>query len=153
MRKALLARPSSLIVNDMKHLIESTGCEPTPLTSLTELADFESDDVAGILISTAPSSKVKDKYWDVIQQSASVFPGKPIFLASYSTVRSTKITASQRLKDHGISHELVSLEELDNIHFSNNAHMLILTQKEISNESKFPSILNCVKKLLNGPTS
>ena len=153
MRKVLLARPSSLIVNDMKHLIESTGCEPTPLTSLEELANFESAEVAAIVISTALSSKVKDKYWDVIQRSASAFPGKPIFLASYSSVRSTKITASQRLKDHGIGHELVSLEELDQIVFDNDKHMLILTQKEISDESKFPAILNCVKKLLGGSIS
>ena len=52
MKYVLLARPSSLIVNDMQKLISATGCEPKPLSSIDEFENYNSDDVAGIVIST-----------------------------------------------------------------------------------------------------
>lgn len=148
MKYVLLARPSSLIVNDMKKLISSTGCQPKPLNSIDEFKNYGSDEVAAIVISTALSSKVKDKYWEVTQSSLTSFPGKPIFLASYSSVRSTKIVAGKRLKEHGIELELLSLDDLKSKAFNATSHILLLTQAEISNDELFPSILEKVNGLI-----
>ncbi len=148
MKYVLLARPSSLIVKDMKQLISSSGCEPQPLRSLSEFKNYSSHEVAGIVISTALSSVVSDKYWDVIKKSILSFPDKPIFLASYSSVRNTKITAGQRIKEHNISMELLSLEETKTRDFSQKKHILILTQKEISDKMKFPAIKDMVTEIL-----
>lgn len=152
MKYVLLARPSSLIVNDMKNLITSTGCQPTPLASIDEFDNYEADQVAAVVISTALSSKVKDKYWEVIKRSLIHYPYIPIFLASYSSVKSTKIVANKRLEENGIDMELVSLDEMKVQAFDSNKQILILTQGEISNQVLFPSILDKVNSILQKTT-
>ena len=147
MKYMLLARPSALIVNDMKRLVSKTGLEPQPLTSTDQFHDYDESDVGGIVISTALSSKVNEKYWEVIEKAVSYFPGKPIFLASFSTVESTKLTAGNRLKEHGISLELISIEEAQANSLNSN-QILILTQKEISDMSKLPLITKLLKSIL-----
>ena len=149
MKYVLLARPSSLIVKDMKHLISSAGCKPVPLSSTEEFQNYSEKDVAGIVVSTALSSKVSEKYWEVVSKAAEHYAEKPLFLASYSSVKTTKITANQRLGENGIEHELVSLEEAEEAAFNPKKQILILTQKEISDEERFPKILHCVKKVLS----
>ena len=149
MKYVLLARPSSLIVKDMRHLISSTGLEPRPMRSLQEFDNYDETDVAGIVISTALSSVVKDKYWDVIKKSMEHFPTKPIFLASYSSVRNTKITAGQRMKESKIPMQLLSLDEAKAELFDQEKHVLILTQKEISDQKKFSSIKSIVSGILH----
>ena len=149
MKYVLLARPSSLIVKDMRHLISSTGLEPKPMRSLQEFENYNEADVAGIVISTALSSAVKDKYWDVIIKSMEHFPKKPIFLASYSSVKNTKITACQRMKESNISRQLLSLDEAKAEPFDQEKHILILTQKEISDRIKFDSIKKVVSDILH----
>ncbi|MEO9869706.1 hypothetical protein [Ekhidna sp.] len=132
----------------MRKLISSTGCEPKPLAGIEELANFSPEDVAGIVISTALSSTVKEKYWEVIKKAMQIFPDKPIFLASYSSVRSTKITAGTHIQQYEIPFELVSLDEVKLESFERKSNILILTQKEISDDSKFESILKVVKGIL-----
>lgn len=153
MKKVILARPSSLIVTDMKKLISSSGFEAKPIGELKELTELFPADVAGIVISTALSSTVKEKYWEVIKQSATLFPGKPIFLASYATVRSTKITAGAHLKDMGHEYDLLSIDEAKAASFDCDKHILILTQKEISDPIAFPSIQELMKGLLKSSVS
>lgn len=148
MKKVILARPSSLIVKDMKKLIASTEFDATPITELAELSRIDPEDVGGIVISTALSSTVKEKYWEVIQRSVALFPGKPIFLASYASVRSTKITAGAHVKSAGLDYELVSIEETKPGSFNASKQILILTQKEISNPMMFNSISDLIKLTL-----
>lgn len=150
MKYVLLARPSSLIVNDMQKLISATGCEPKPLSSVDEFEEYNAEDVAGIVISTALSSKVKDKYWDVVKKSLARFPGKPIFLASYSSVKSTVIIAGKRLEENNIPLEMVSIDDTKPGSFDPLGQLVILTQKEISDDVKFPDVLHVVKSLLRG---
>ena len=145
MKKVILARPSSLIVKDMKNLVASTGFEATPIAQLSELSTIDPNDVGGIVISTALSSTVKEKYWEVIQRSVALFPGKPIFLASYASVRSTKITAGSHIKSTGLDYELVSIDEAKSGSFDSNKQILILTQKEISDPVGFQSISDLIK--------
>ncbi len=134
----------------MKKLISSSGFEANPLEDLSELTKINQNEVAGIVISTALSSTVKEKYWEVIKRSIALFPGKPIFLASYSTVRSTKITAGSHLKNLGTGYELLSIEEASKTSFDPNSHLLILTQKEISDPVAFPSICELMKRVMKG---
>lgn len=153
MKKIILARPSSLIVTDMKTLMTATGYEAYPIGALSELTVINQSEVAGIVISTALSSTVKEKYWEVIQRSVALFPGKPIFLASYATVRSTKITAGSHIGKAGLDYELLSIDEAKTTSFDPSKHILILTQKEISNVLEFSSICELVKKVLNTKVS
>lgn len=153
MKKIILARPSSLIVTDMKTLMTATGYEAYPINALSELTAINQHDVAGIVISTALSSTVKEKYWEVIKRSAALFPDKPIFLASYATVRSTKITAGSHIKNSELDYELLSIDEAKSTAFNAKKHILILTQKEISNAIEFSSICELVKKVLNAKVS
>jgi len=148
MKYVLLARPSSLIVSDMKKLMNATGLQPTPLASLEELKNYDEKQVGGVVISTALSSPVKEKYWEVIHEVILKFPNCPIFLASYATVKSTFITAEARFKEFNIGHRLVCLDQVDES-FSNNKDILILTQAEISDDSKFDGILKTIKRILN----
>jgi len=147
MKYMLLARPSALIVNDMKRLVTKAGLEPQPLTSTDQFVEFEENDVGGIVISTALSSKVNEKYWEVIEKTRNHFPGKPIFLASFSTVESTKLTAGNRLREHGIDLELNSIEEAQRNTLTRK-QILILTQKEISDMSKLPLITKLIKSIM-----
>lgn len=148
MKKVILARPSSLIVKDMKKLIASSGFEASPINELKELTQINQDEVAGIVISTALSSTVKAKYWEVIKRSIALFPGKPIFLASYATARSAKITAGSHIEEVGNGYELLSIEEAQKLAFDPEKHILILTQKEISDPVAFPSISELIKKVM-----
>ncbi len=148
MKKVILARPSSLIVSDMKKLVSSTGFEAMPIAEINELTHISQSEAAGIVISTALSSTVKEKYWEVVQRSAAIFPGKPIFLASYATIRSTKITAGAHIKNAGLDFELLSIEEAKSGSFDSNKQILILTQKEISDPIAFSSISELMKRLL-----
>lgn len=153
MKKIILARPSSLIVTDMKTLMTATGYEPRPIGDINELTAIHHSEVAGIVISTALSSTVKEKYWEVIQRSVALFPGKPIFLASYATVRSTKITAGAHIRDAGLDYELISIDEAMSESFNSDKQILILTQKEISNAVNFSSICELVKKVIDAKVS
>ncbi|MEO9482935.1 MAG: hypothetical protein ABJG47_05795 [Ekhidna sp.] len=148
MKKVILARPSSLIVTDMKKLVSATGFEAQPIGEIKELTRMNHKDVAGIVISTALSSTVKEKYGEVIKRSVALFPGKPIFLASYATARSTKITASSHIKNAGLDFELLAVEEAKSITFDANKQILILTQQEISDPVVFPSVCELMKSLL-----
>jgi len=148
MKYVLLARPSSLIVTDMKKLMNATGMQPTPLTSLEELGNYNEKQVGGIVISTALSSPVKEKYWEVIHQVTPKFPNCPIFLASYASVKSTFVTAEARFKEFNIDHRLVCLDQVDES-FSKERDILVLTQSEISDVSKFDRILKIIKRILN----
>ncbi len=132
----------------MKKLISSSGFEANPIEDLSQLTKINQNEVAGIVISTALSSTVKEKYWEVIKRSIALFPDKPIFLASYATVRSTKITAGSHLKDLGNGYELLSIEEARAVTFDPNSHLLILTQKEISDPVAFPSICELMKRVM-----
>ncbi|WP_436514502.1 hypothetical protein [Ekhidna sp. To15] len=132
----------------MKKLVSSTGFEAMPITEINELTSIDEDEVAGIVISTALSSTVKEKYWEVVQRSAAIFPGKSIFLASYATVRSAKITAGAHIKNAGLDYELLSIEEAKSGSFDANNQILILTQKEISDPVAFSSISELIKRLL-----
>lgn len=147
MKYMLLARPSALIVNDMKRLVTKAGLEPQPLTSTDQFVKFDENDVGGIVISTALSSKVNEKYWEVIEKTRIHFPGKPIFLASFSTVEGTKLTAGNRLKEHGIELELKSIEDAQKDPL-NQDQILILTQKEISDMAKLPLITKLLKAIM-----
>ena len=148
MKNVLLARPSSLIVNDMKKLMTATGMQPTPLASLADLNSYSEDSIGGVVISTALSSPVKEKYWEVIQSVIATFPNRPIFLASYASVKSTKVTAGSRFKEFDIQRSLVALDEVSE-DFSNQGDVLILTQGEISDDSRFDQILKVIKRILN----
>lgn len=153
MKKVILARPSSLIVKDMKKLVSSIGFEAMPIAKISQLTEVNQEEVAAVVISTALTSTVKEKYPEVIQRSAAIFPGKPIFLASYATVRSTKITAGAHISGFGLHYELLSLEEAKNVSFDSNKQILILTQKEISNPTTFPAICELVKSIMKSPVS
>lgn len=148
MKHVLLARPSSLIVNDMKKLMTATGMQPTPLASLEDIDTYSEDKIGGIVVSTALSSPVKEKYWEVIAKVIAFFPSRPIFLASYASVKSTKITAASRFKEYNIDRNLVCLDEVS-ASFSSRKDVLILTQAEISDDSKFDQILTMIKSILN----
>ena len=147
MREILLARPSSLIVNDMKKLMNAAGVQATPLQSLADLVNYFESNIAGIVVSTALSSPVKEKYWEVILRVVKQFPKKPIFLASYASVKSTKVTAAARFSEFAIERKLVSIEEVDS-NFSSEKDILILTQSEISDPSQFEKILAIVKRII-----
>lgn len=148
MKHVLLARPSSLIVNDMKKLMTATGMQPTPLGSLDDIDTYSEDSIGGIVVSTALSSPVKEKYWEVIAKVIAIFPSRPIFLASYASVKSTKITAESRFKEYNIGRNLVCLDEV-NENFTSQNDILILTQAEISDGSKFDHILLIIKRILS----
>ncbi len=148
MKHVLLARPSSLIVNDMKKLMTATGMTPTPLKSLEHLVNYEESEIGGIVISTALSSPVKEKYWEVISKVIERFPSRPIFLASYASVKSTQITASARFKEFSIARNLTCLDMVDD-RFNSSQDVLILTQSEISDDSRFDKILMIIKRILH----
>jgi len=147
MKYMLLARPSALILNDMKRLVKNVGLEPQPLTSTDQFHEYDDSDVGGIVISTALSSKVNEKYWEVIKKALAYFPGKPIFLASFSTVESTKLTAGNRLKEHDIDLELKSIEDVRQSTLAE-GEIMILTKKEIADMGKLPLITKLLKSIL-----
>ncbi len=133
----------------MKKLIASTGFEASPIEELKELTHINQNDVAGIVVSTALSSTVKEKYWEVIKRAIGLFPGKPIFLASYATPRSAKITAGAHLRDIGNGYDLLSIDEAQKMSFDPFNQILILTQKEISDTVSFASIRDMMKRILD----
>ena len=148
MNHVLLARPSSLIVNDMKKLMSATGHLPTPIKAIEELDHYAESVISGIVVSTALSSPVKEKYWEVISEVIKRFPKKPIFLASYASVKSTIVTAKARFMEFNIQRRLVSLEEV-NEQFSPEQDILILTQAEISDDARFEAILGIISRIMN----
>ena len=148
MKYVILARPSSLIVSDMKNLIARSGYEPKPIAELRELDDYDPTDVSAIVVSTALSSAVKESYGKVIERSMERFPGKPLFLASFASVKSTKLVAGDHLKKQNIPLRLLSLEELESKGWDPSNEALILTQKEISDPQKIPSISDLIKAVL-----
>lgn len=153
MKKVILARPSSLIVTDMRKLVSATGFEAMPIGDINELTKIGQDEVGGVVISTALSSTVKEKYWEVIKRSVALFPRKPIFLASYATVRSTKITAGAHIKNAGLDFNLLSIDEVKSSSFDADKDILILTQKEISDTVAFTTICELMKRLLTSSHS
>lgn len=136
----------------MKKLVSSTGFKAEPITKIKELKSINQDEVAGIVISTTLSSSVKEKYWEVIKLSASLFPDKPIFLASYATERSTRITATSHFKEASLDYDLLSINEAKSIPFNTDKQILILTQKEISDPIAFRPICELMKRLLMSST-
>ncbi|WP_109833286.1 hypothetical protein [Reichenbachiella versicolor] len=131
----------------MKKLISSANCDPIPLSSINQLSEFETESIAGIVISTALSSPVKNKYWEVLQNSIEQFPGKPIFLASFASVRSSKVTISAALKKNNIDFDVLSCEEVSH-GFDTNKEIVLLTQGEISDAEKFHRVSELVKAVL-----
>lgn len=138
MRKILLARPSSLIVENMKKLMVGLNFTPVPLMSIEELDDHHPSEVAGIVISTALSSTVKCSYTEVIDRTKVLFRHKPCFLASYASVERTKKIVHARLQQLNQPLRAISIAEaahLSMVDFFQT--IIIITNDEIKEEPAF----------------
>lgn len=149
MKYVVLARPSSLIITDMKRLIGKMELDPRPISHITELHAFKANEVGAVVISTALSSTIKEKYWEVVKKVRELFPGKPIFLASFASISSTRITAGAHFERESLDIELSSVDEINTDDFDPNRQMLILTQRELENTSLLSKISKVALKLIN----
>lgn len=149
MKYFLLARPSALIVEKMKKLVESVGATPIPLKNLFAVNTYKPEDVEAIVVSTALSSPVEETFTQVIQHCWKSLGKKPTFLASYADLRRTKVIACAKFKECGMDVELVGLSEVINLE-EENLHnpIFIITHDEIANPESFSTSLMAVKRIL-----
>ncbi len=151
MKYFLLARPSALIVQHMKALVQSAGYEPLPLTNLREVEKTEKSEIAAVVVSTALSSPVKESFAQVIDYCWRFLGPRPIFLASYADLRRTKIIAGSKFRDFGMQVDILGLEETrDLAEFDYRRQVFVITQKEIANSQQMPIALVAVKKIVQG---
>jgi len=149
MKKALLARPSSLIVQNMRRFMTTLGFEPTRLSSASELSSYDSQDVACIVISTALTSTVKESYCQIVMKVKDIFPGKPIFIASFADIKRSKVIVNAKFRDATCNMTLLSMEEawqLGEVDFG--THCVLITNDEIKEEPKLTQSLKRLRSLL-----
>ncbi|MFY0601122.1 MAG: hypothetical protein JXR03_15705 [Cyclobacteriaceae bacterium] len=148
-RIVLLARPSSLLIENMKRLMESASLSPEPLRSLEKMGEYNQENLAAIVISTAISSPVKESYCEVVERSKELFSGTPIFLASYANIRRTKLIAETKFKERGIKFELISTAEAKGLNvFDARKTIVIITKEDLEDEEKFLQTVDLVKKVV-----
>jgi len=148
-KKVLLARPSSLLVNNMKRLMVSAHLIPTPLKELNGFQGLSSSEIAGIVVSTTLSSCVKEEYWEVMKMAHEKFNGMPKFLASFANFKRAKLIARSSFKENGLALEALSIDEAyesDFVDFSN--HFVIITREDLEDPAKFNSSSLLIKKLM-----
>ena len=149
-KRVLLARPSSLIVSDMKRLMGDANVEPVPLTSLDDLTSTDSAEVAGIVISTALTSSVKESYCRVLEIAMRVHPGIPVFIASFTNIKRTLIIVKSHLKEANLDMDVLTLSEAqakgDIDYFK---EVTIITREEISDPQLYPGTLSVVSDMLS----
>lgn len=145
----LLARPSALIVEKMKKLVESVGATPIPLKNLFSVNTYNPDEVEAIVVSTALSSPVEETFTQVIDHCWKSLGKKPTFLASYADLRRTKVIAGSKFKAYGMDVDLIGLSEVMNLE-EEQVHnpVFIITHDEIANPESFSVSLMAVKRIL-----
>lgn len=145
----LLAKPSGLIVEKMKKLVEALGSTPLPLKSLNEIKSYNTTEIEAIVVSTALSSPVKETFTQVINQCWKTLGNKPTFLASYADLRRTKIIASAKFQSCGMDVNLLGVSEvMDERAQPVKNPIFIITHDEIANPASFPVVLVALKRIL-----
>lgn len=109
--KIILARPNSLIVNEIKRLISELSGKAVPLGDLKDIGKIDYQEVAGIVISTAVNSVVSDPYIEVLKQVVVGLPGKPVFLTTLMEADILKRSLSVELRRSTLSFNFLSIEE------------------------------------------
>ncbi|MEM9324411.1 MAG: hypothetical protein AAGA85_02090 [Bacteroidota bacterium] len=144
MKRALLARPSSLIVENMRRFMTTLGLEPTRLNTADELHQYEADEVGCIVISTALSSTVKESYCEIVKKVRSTFPGKPIFIASFADIKRSKVIVRSKFKSGDCDIELLCMEEAARqVPLDFAAFCVLITNDEIKSD---PALSESVKR-------
>ncbi|MDW3195080.1 MAG: hypothetical protein R8G66_22090 [Cytophagales bacterium] len=149
MKYFLLARPSALIVEKMKKLVESTGATPVPLNQLHDASNYRSDEIEAIVVSTALSSPVQESYTSVIDYCWKTIGKKPTFLATYADLRRTKLIANSKFKSYGLDVTLLGLEEAMRMDEElDKDPVFIITHDEIADPTSFPAALTALNTIL-----
>ncbi|MBL8911231.1 MAG: hypothetical protein JNM17_11105 [Archangium sp.] len=101
--KVLLARPHDFVVVDMQRWVSALGYTPVRLSSVGELKEAVSTELAAIVISTAVSSSVKATVGEVLDAARAAHPSVPIVIASLSSLTSTQNGFRAELARHGLT--------------------------------------------------
>ncbi len=146
-KKMILARPSSFIVNEMTNMVEQAGLKPIPLQILLELDHYHPDDVGGVVVSSSTTSVVKESFQEVLYRTYAKFPGKPVFLASMIEIARMEGMVKQRLKGLGISRALISVSDAvnrkDRIDF--NKELVVIQKQDLTHEESLQNVLGLVR--------
>lgn len=149
MKNILLARPSQLLIKGMKRLVSDAFYTPKPLSDKDQLNIFH-EEVAGIVVSNSLSSQVKEDYRSVIKFMLSTYPGLPIFVASFTDMKRTKLIVNSQLKDAAMPMELLTLEEAsERNQIDYTQSLTIITRYDFEDNDSYPMTLYRFKKLLS----
>lgn len=150
MKKVILARPSSLMVNNMKKLMAEIKVTPIPLGSMEELGNLSKAGVVGVVVSTALTSTVKMTYPEVIEYFNREFPEIPIFIASFTNFKRTKIIVESTLEKNGVPLSVVSLNQArqsDHLDFKSTA--IVITNEDISESAHIANTKNAIQGIFD----
>ncbi|MGL1887667.1 MAG: hypothetical protein OCD76_14215 [Reichenbachiella sp.] len=111
-KKVLLARPNPFIVNEMQGFIKDCEFDPTPLHDLEQLSNYDRNEVAGIVISTAVNSTVKENFTETLKEVIDTYPALPIVIATLMPTDKIKKTTDFFLQNNSFNHELHSVQEV-----------------------------------------
>lgn len=94
-RKVLLARPHAFIVAEMRPLLEHAGFIPTPLSTLSQLAESGAHGARGAVISVALSSSMPESAATVFAALRKHAPRMPVAFAGLADFDSARHTIAR----------------------------------------------------------
>ena len=146
-KNVILARPNTFILKSMKQLLKDCNCIPTPINRLSMLNEFNSNQVSGVVVSTAVISSVGEDLEVVIKAVAERYTGVPILMASMIGLDKIKDVIDLKLKKMDLDFTLISAKDAyESGPVNPKNQIIVLEKKDISDEEKYPITLNKIRK-------
>lgn len=146
-KKILLARPNTFIVNEMTKFINELDYIPVPIKNSSELNNYSSDEIGGIVISTAISSTVNEGYDEMLKLVNEKYASVPVVLVSLIALDKFEKAIQLKLNKVGLSYRLHSVSNaMLSTRLESKSDIVVIENDDLVNQSKYPTSRKVAQK-------